>query len=394
MAPFTRSTVSDEQLLDYRPIMEAQNLRRRGALERLEEMYERVSAGDIYAFRQLQDIAQGRARLWETQTTGDFTSLTSELMGRRLKARFMAWPAVFRRYVPIRPTPITNFKTVYSVAVNRSTNSITFGTPIPEGGSFGYSRFQDSDEGYRVYKYIEGYKFSFELRLNDDLGGLAQIVPYMVEDQVYVQELAAVNLHCDANGPHASVYTAGRGNIVVMGATNNPDLELDALQAAFAQLASAEDSSGRPIMLPNGFVLVVGSASLMIKAQQIKATLFVDQASGSDTRRSTPYLPDFEIVYNPYIGQVVTTNLATSWWVFPRPTPNPTRTWAEMGFLAGYDTPQTFMKMSNVVGLGGQPVGEIGDFDTWSMEYACATIFGGRTLEDYQVTVASNGTNT
>lgn len=385
---------TDLSVLNYAPVRRLNEARREVALNRLDELYEAVRNGSVQALRALEDLRDGRTRLYETQTTADFAALTSELMGRRLRAKFMSYPAVFRRYVPVRDTPITDFKNVYSVVVDRSTQSSTFNTVIPEGGSFGYSRFADSNEGYKAQKYIEGYKATFELRKNDDLGGLAQVVPYMVEDQVYVQEYFAASLHCDASGPHASLYTGGRGNIVVMGATTNPDLELDALQAAFEQLGSATDASGRPIYLPQGYVLVVGSKSLETKAYHIKNTIFVDQASGSDTRRSTPYLPDFDIVFNPYIGQIVTSNLATSWWVFPRAVSGMTRTWAEMGFMAGFDTPQVYMKASNVLNLGGGVVSDIGDFDTWAMEYAVATIFGGRRLDSgYQVTVASNGTN-
>jgi hypothetical protein len=63
-----------------------------------------------------------------------------------------------------------------------------------------------------------------------------------------------------------------------------------------------------------------------------------------------------------------------------------------MGFLAGMETPQVYMKQPNTLTLAGQPVSGIGDFNTWSMEYAVATAFGGRQLADYQVTVASDGT--
>lgn len=386
----SRVAVTESQLINYQPVRAQRTAMIERALNQLEELYEGAKNGSIKALRLLEDIRDGRTRLYETQSTSDFPALTSELMGRRLRAKFMAYPVKFRSYIPMREGSITNFKNVYSVAVDRNSNSATFGDPIPEGAGFGYSTFKDSNEGYRVFKYIEGYKNTFELRLNDDLGGLAQVVPYMVEDQVFVQEVFAVGLHADASGPLATLYTAGNGNIVTDGATPNPPLSLSSLQAGFELLKSAKDDAGRPIMI-NGAVLVVGSASLETLAMQIKATLEIRQVEGADTRVSRPALPDFDIVYNPYIDQVVTSNADTSWWLFPRPVSGTARTWAEMGFLQGFDIPQAYMKAPNTMTLAGQLVNQIGDFDTWTQEWAVATAFGGRNLKDVQTTVASRG---
>ena len=382
---------------DYTQILRNKNVQFEMAVNALGDLFEGVQGGDKAALRMVEDISSGTRRLWESQTTSDFPALVSELMGRRLKAQFMSHDMKFRQYVPVRSTPIDNFKNVYSVGVARKSNSSTFGQPIPEGASFGYSNFQDSIEGYRVFKYIEGYNRSFELRMNDDLGGLAQVVPLMVDDQVYTQELFAVNLHCDASGPDASLYTAGRGNVIIDNVTvpgtpvTNPLLSMESLEAAFSQLRSARDVSGRPIRI-DGAVLVVGTSALEMLALKLANTIETRQTNGTFERVSRSVLPPFTVVYNPYIADVVTSNLNTSWWLFPRPETNPTRTWAEMGFLADMDIPQVYMKAPNTLTLGGQPVSGIGNFDTWSMQYAVATAFGGRTLEDYQVTVASNGT--
>jgi hypothetical protein len=383
------------KLIDAEESNRLAQARRVTVLNHLEELFEATRNGNIKALRTLQDIARGSKKLWESQTTADFPALTSELMGRQLRAQFMAWPTIFRQIVPVRPTPLLNFKNVYSVKVERLNNSATFGTKIPEGASFGRSNFQDSSEGYQAYKYIEGYKAAFELRLNDDLGGLGQIPQLMVEDAVYVQEKFCVGLFADANGPHASLYTTGRGNIVTDGSNVNLPLSISALQYAWGQLKSAKSAgTARPINVgANGVTLVVGNARLEAIAYQIKNTMEIRQTEGSDTRVSTPYLPNLTIVYNPFIGEVVSSNLATSWWLFPTPTPNPTRTWAEVGFLAGMEVPQLFMKAPNTLRSDGSVASDIGDFDTWATEYAVATAFGGRQLDDYQVTVASKGTN-
>lgn len=396
---------------DYRAISRKQNQSRMRILGLIETLFECMGNGhndpfkrlhesfgmrDVQtrtdAFRRLQDIGNASYRLWESQKTSDFPGLMSELCGRMLKAKYMTAAPVFRQIVPVRTSPVPNFKNVHSVGVNRNDNSTTFGTPIPENGSFGYSSFGDSLESYKVSKYIEGYRFSFELRMNDDLGGLSQIVNYMTEDAIFVQELFSVGLYADTSGPNALLYNAGNGNVVVDGATTNPLLSLSGLQAAIGLINDATDASGRPIVFPQGYTLVVGTGSLQIQAQQILNTIEIRQADGADTRVSRPSLPEIELIYNPYIKSVVTTNLDTSWWIFPTPTPNPTRTWAEMAFLQGFETPQVYVKAPNTQTLGGGLVAEIGDFNNWNTEWAVATAFGGRTLEDFQMTVASNGT--
>lgn len=385
-----RFNLSESHLAtDYSRVNIAQVAIRERALVELDALYEATRNGDMTALRFLEDLRDGRRRLYESMTTSDFVGLTSELAARRLRARFMAHPLIYTRIISVRSAPINNFKNVHSVRVDRDKNSTTFGQAIPEGGTFGYSSFKDSIDAYRVFKYIEGYRHSFELMLNDDLGGIAQILGYMRDDAVYIQELFAVKLFADANGPHASLYNATNGNLL----TGNPAMSEASLELAFNTIGEAKDKSGRPIHITNGLVVVVGNKSLEARALRFKNAIETRRTEGDTLIVTANSLPDFDVVYNPYIASVVTSNLATSWWVMPRPVQGEiaTRTWAEIGFLTGMRVPQLYRKVANTQLVGGGLQQNIGDFNTWSQEYAVATAFGGRQMEDTQVTVASNG---
>ena len=93
---------------------------------------------------------------------------------------------------------------------------------------------------------------------------------------------------------------------------------------------------------------------------------------------------------DPYIPIVASSaNGNTSWFIFADPAVG--RPAVEVGFLAGFNEPQLYQKMSNTMRVGsGSPDEMAGDFSTMSTEYKGVIAFGGSRL-DPKATVASNG---
>ena len=321
----------------------------------------------------------------ETLTSGDIPNVTSELMNRRLLAQFATntnWG--WRQYVPVAASR-PDFRNVYPVTVDGLDDGTSDSAFVPENAAFPYTSMSDATFSYAMQKSIIGTKYSWESMVNDDLGAMSRLMETVTSKIIGKHGRFVTGLHTGTAGPLASLYSVGNGNIV----TSNPVLSQSALELAFEILGDRDGPDGEPVML-NGAVLVVGSQALVTVAKQIQQALFTDRTDGTDVIRSTPTLPNFEIVYNPYVRSIATSNSATSWWLFPA-TSQMNRPWAELAFLQGFEQPRMFKKRSEVEDMMGTLQPNMGSFHNFSQEGAVMWAYGGTVLEPI-VTVASNGT--
>jgi hypothetical protein len=98
-----------------------------------------------------------------------------------------------------------------------------------------------------------------------------------------------------------------------------------------------------------------------------------------------------ELIINPWLPIVSTTNGNTSWYLFADPGVG--RPAVEVGFLRGNESPALFVKSPDAVRVGGGSVSpEEGDFDTDGINYRVRHVFGGVLMEP-KAAFASNGTN-
>jgi len=225
--------------------------------------------------------------------------------------------------------------------------------------------------------------------MNDDLDAFDSIpdrlgrggrrsIAHFVTDMLY-----------DANGPDATFISAVNGNLL----TGNPDLAIDSLGVAFEKLLGFTDADSEPILV-EGVVLEYPPA-LHVTVQNLLNQLTVDVSteggqSNQVIRVDNWIVRSLEAVMNPYIPIVATVNPNTSWMLYVRPDSD--RPAAEVGFLAGYEEPQLFRKMSNTMRVGGGIDQNAGDFDTMSQDFKGVIGYGGTTL-DPKGAVGSNGSN-
>ena len=87
------------------------------------------------------------------------------------------------------------------------------------------------------------------------------------------------------------------------------------------------------------------------------------------------------LAVDPYLPIVTTTGTigATEWFLFANP--NVARPAAEVSFLAGWEQPVLYQKVSNTARVGGAVDQMAGDFNTMSSEYKAVTAFGGSLLD-------------
>jgi Mu-like prophage major head subunit gpT len=328
----------------------------------------------------------GLFRLSESMTTSDFPFLTGDVLDRMMLANYRDFPSAWRSFAKVNPT-LRDFRTVRRMPVDGLEGQWS---AVAEGDSITYAALTEGNYTYAPTKYANGAKFSFEMLMNDDLGAFSDIPIRLGRGGARTVAKFATGLYIDANGPHASLYTAGNLNIVI----GNPILSIAALNTAYGQLRSMLDTDGQPIMI-EAVTLVVGPALEVTARNIVNATTVwlttAGGASGEQLNVNNWLGSSFSVAVDPFIPLVATTaNGATSWALFANPSVG--RPALEVGFIRGFAEPQLYQKLSNATRVGGGADPMAGDFETMAQEYKGVIAFGGTRL-DPKSTVASNGSN-
>jgi len=337
-----------------------------------------------YAWRELNRLAPHV--FTETMTLSDFDSLTTTVMNRSLLDKWTNRPQVWRNFCKVR-NGIKDFRVVdyrYLDGGEAKLNKRSEMAPHER------RTVTDGYKQYSVEVYEGGFGWDWETVVNDDLNMFSDLPDRLVTAANRTVELAVGNIIADANGPHASVYTSGNANIV----TSNPALSIAGLQTALGILRNKRTSDGTPINIEQ-VILVVADGNLYTYAQHLKNMLQFNLTTPA-TSNSPVYevrnwmMPQFDVIQMPELLNIVTTNAATSWWLFARPSSLP-RPFIEVGFLRGFDSPQLFRKTPNTERLGGGIAPEMGDFETFEHQIKVVLAFGTLTAF-YEGGLASNGT--
>ena len=266
-------------------------------------------------------------------------------------------------------------------------------TEIVEGEEVTYTNTLAEDNyTYAPTLYGKGVKLTFRAIMNDDLSAFDSIPERLGRGGRRTIEKFVTELFFDANGPDATFFASGNGNILTAPA-DNADLAIDALGAAFAQLLGFTDVDSEPILV-EGVTLVYGPA-LHVTANNLINQLTVDVVekggiSNQTIRVNNWIVRNISLVMNPYIPIVCTTNGDTTWALFSNPSAG--RPAGEVGFLAGYEQPVLYRKASNSMRISGGLDQAAGDFATMDQHYKGILGMGGAVLEP-QSAIGSNGSN-
>lgn len=355
-----------------------------------------------YAFDKLHKLAP--TIFQEAMTRSDFVNLTTYVLDRMMLDNYGTFPFVYDQIAKVH-RKIRDFRSVERWIQDGGERTWQV---VGELEGFNRASFDTSKYNYTVAKYEGGAQVSWEAVINDDMDMFADIPKRLALGGGRTIELFFTKLVADANGPHASFYTSGNGNIITTAAyasgTVNPVLNYNNLAGALAQFMNLRTTDGRPINAASGGVKVmVGDGYLYQVLMNIINTQFIASTVAGGSKTAGNVTPDTQInvknwvagritpVYNPELVNVVTAAgvLARSWWIFAdeggtfRPA-------VEIGFLNGFDTPQLFRKLPNTVRIGGGTADELGDFETMGTEIKGMVVVGG-TREDPKMTLASNG---
>lgn len=342
------------------------------------------------AAKLIADVFEGKRHphiLQEAMTTSDFPLLFGDILDRQLLANYREWPSTWRSYC--KQGLVSDFRKVKRFTVGGGEAVLE---AVAEQKEYPASKLTESKYEYAVGKYGRRIPFSWETMINDDLNALKDVPERFGRATRRSEDKFATQLHVDANGPHASVYTSGNANII----TANPALSIPGLQTAMTVLSAFTDSDGEPIVI-DAVILEVPPALEVTARNILNATqIWIDPNAAAGTAQQSLVAENWmkskvTLIINPYIPIVASSaNGNTSWFLHSAPTNG--RPAFEVGLLRGHTEPEIFIKEPNQRRVGGGAVNPMdGDFDTDSIEYKVRHVFGG-TVEETKMTVGSNGT--
>lgn len=338
--------------------------------------------------------------LAEVMTTSDFPYLFGDILDRSVMAAYQEWPTTWDAVA--RKATVADFRDAKIYPPTWGADGVL--DEVPEASPYPAAAVYEQEPiTWNVTKYGRTVPFSWESIINDDLDMLKDIPVRLGRAARRTENSLVTALYVDASGPHASMYTSGNKNIINTSngaASANPALSIVGLQDAYTVLSKMLDESGQPIM--RDMVTLVVPPALEVTARNIlNATqIFATQAraGGSPDASSSGYQElqinnwmrnRLQLVVDPYIPMVATTNGNTSWFLFS--SPGTSREAIRIGFLRGHENPEIWMRSPNAVRVGGGAVNAMdGDFETDAIVYRVRHVTGVARI-DGKATVASNG---
>jgi hypothetical protein len=353
----------------------------------------RFMEGMAYAARLYKDVLEGKRRwyvLKEAMTTSDFPLYMAGVLDRGLLGTYAETPSTWQAYCS--RALVRDFREREEYAFDGLEGALL---EVKQQSEYPEAALSETRYKWAVKKYGRRVPYSWESYINDDLEVFGTIPGRLSKAARRSEDKFATQLHVDANGPHATFYSTANKNRIHsenFGSVANPALSIAALQQAWGVISKFVDTEGEPILF-NRAILEVPPA-LEVTANNIVNALQIVATEAGGTSAQTIWARNWmagrlQVVVNPYIPVIATTNGHTSW--FLHASPSEGRPAFRMGFLRGYEAPGLYVKSPNARRAGGGDVDPFeGDFDTDTIEQKVRAVFGGTRL-DPKASAASNG---
>lgn len=342
----------------------------------------------LEATRLYNGLLKGQVPGWrfqEAMTTSDFQFLFADIIDRQMLAAYNARTVMWQKFA--KKGRVRDFRTVRRFTLDGGQAVLD---KVKQNTEYPAAAVTDGKYEYNVEKYGKRLPFTWEDFINDDLDALSDMPNRLSQSAAFSEEKFATALFAGTTGPSGTFFSSGNKNIV----TANPVLSVAGLATAFGVLAAQVDTDGNPIYI-DGVSLVVPpaleiTALNIVNATEILAADGGGPGTGSNQLRVTNWMRNrVQVVVDPWLPIISTTNGNTSWYLFADPSVG--RPAMEIGFLSGHESPELFMKSPNAVRIGGGAVDPMdGDFDTDAIDHKIRHVFGG-TLMDPKSAVASSG---
>lgn len=272
--------------------------------------------------------------------------------------------------------------------------------PTPQDGSPATST---APLQYQPLLYQAMTSVNWAAMVNDDLGIFRDLAQRLALAMNRTISKFITTFYTSSTGPNPTLYKGPYNNqiIVANGAsTNNPVLNTQGLIDAINVLSLMRDSGGDPISITGRMKLWYGPAYEGTVQNVMNAlSIFVQNQGGSGNTQGFPVqflqtqpwlVQRMDPVMDPYIPIVCTSSAKNTMWGITVDPDSQARPATEVGFLAGYETPQIFTKVPNTMRAGGGVDPTLGDFNSMDQDMKVVCVMGGVNI-DGRSTVASTG---
>ena len=357
----------------------------------------------------------GRALgLRETMSVTDYQALYVDVLDRMYYGYYSTYPIVNKSLVKVHQ--LRDFRLVSRYLLDGAVTPLTAmdaAAPPPQRALYGpapqdgavppTTATSTAPIQYQPLLYQAMTSVNWRAFVNDDLGIFQDLSKRLAIAGNRGISKFITGFYVDANGPNATLYSAGYKNLInkANGASvDNPPLSSQGVMDAIKVLAGMRDSTGDPILVTGRMRLWYGPALTAI-ANNLKRSLSLYLATEGGTLTSANFpaqvlnvenwISDMDLVMDPYIPIVCTTaNVQQTMWGITLDPDAQNRPNTEVGFLTGYEVPQIFTKLPNTQRMGGGVDPMLGDFYTMDSDMKIVTVMGGKQI-DGRSTVASTG---
>lgn len=311
-----------------------------------------------------EDVMNVHRILRETLTTTDFAIVLSQMRDRVRRQSYnpIAGP-LFASIGPVRTAP--NFKPMRGVR----TDPFRRLKLQPERTNVEYAELGSTEDGYRVAKYALAVPFSWESRVNDDIGEFIQILFNLGVAANRTRALVLLEAIRDGLARQTPSGTFVSGSAAAGGPTPAN------IEWAYARFANAVNTNGDPIDRILSHIAIPAQWTLLAKNTLDSDRIVV--AGDTDVSK-----PDGNAVRG--LAEVWVERLMRS--VFAEDTPDRkndwlafdnTNAWVEFAALAGFEAgPQTHTKLADVVETSA-----LGSFDNQTSAVKVMDVVGA-TITD------------
>jgi len=352
--------------------------------------------------------------LREAMAQTDYQALFGDVLDRIYYGTYAAWPIVEEALVKV--VNLRDFRTVKRYLLDGMTAPMTFRDPaeqpqrrslygpIPQNAATIPLAQPSSATAPITYAPLLGTigdAINWAAFVNDDLGIFKDTSDRLVIGANRGISKFIAGLFLDVNGPHASLYTSGYGNIIntANGADHtNPKLDIEGLSDGFTVLFNMKDSGGDPIVVTDSTIYLWYGGTNEVTANNLAHMISVYLTNRGGTagtaqpqefvQTSNWLISRVKPIYLPYLTTICSNNKGT--WgltVDPNKTMRPS---VEVGYMNNFRTPQLLQKVPNTQRVGGGVDATLGDFYTMDQELKALSVIGGARL-DGRTTVGSNG---
>jgi len=333
-------------------------------------------------------VKQGNIPEWHLQEamgTDDFPLLFGDLLYRQLLGNYTPWPVTYPSWM--RVVDVKDFRALNLYTIDGGQGILP---QVKEHEPYSEITFQEGHYSVSVLKYGQRYGISFEMVIQDDLNAFNQRPVLMATGARRSEEYLATSKLCDVNGPDATFFSSGNGNLA------SGALTIKNLQAAYKLLAAQTDVDGQPIMITAVTLLVTPNDEItarnILNATQIR----VNAAGGGGDTDQFLYTENWmkgrvSLAVNPYIPYVASSCASNPWFLIANPNDATQRPAFVFAFMRGRRSPQLFVKDPDAMMIGGGASSPLeGNFDNDDINYKMRHIFGA-TQVDPKMAVASIG---